>query len=322
MDLIGQDKRDVGDVEVFRNLCCGYTPPPVITCDSLDWSGFDVILDTTNCMPGMFPDVIITPVFGTTIPDWIDYDFGCDNTIDYTESGPPYNPVLWSGITNANLLLCVNAYEIVNGDTCDVEIIRDLSLELCPALDSCCQSFDLFQMALDSMQIYSIADSGFVENMYLDDCHDVEINWGDGTTEGFFSGSQLPKSHEYASNGVYQICVTVFELDENGGICFEDSRCETVDIIIDGLNDFEIDPAYIDFYPNPTDSKLKINAKGNIVLEQIVIYDVHGREVGRQVANASFATIEMSHFSDGVYFIIVKDDQGRFARSRIVKQRK
>jgi len=59
-------------------------------------------------------------------------------------------------------------------------------------------------------------------------------------------------------------------------------------------------------YPNPTDGKLLIES-GNLCVEKVEIYDIHGRNVLSRTPNLSPETvIDISHLPSGTYFVKLK----------------
>jgi len=454
-NLMEYDKRELGDVEVFRNLCCSdidIPPPP--NCDSLDWTGFDVILDTM-CVGNQYPDVGITPVLGSVIPDWITYDFDCDLTINQTDFGPTYPSINWPNSGNSfflicataykiigndtcdfevikeiglepcppppancdsldwtgfesagnpNFFVCATAYKIVQGDTCEFEVARDLFLEPCPLLPVCCQDSLDFVNAVDTGFVFTLnnfdltidnalldschevtvfwgdgtddslngsafpivhtyiasgqytvcilvqeysddgtlcwereycdlvsmgelsdccqneddfinaVDTGFVltqndptltiDNPLLDSCHQVEIFWGDGNSDSV-NGSALPVTHPYSQVGMYNVCILVTELADDGSICWEREFCESIEIILDSNE--ELYAELMRIYPNPTDSRLVVDFGQLLDFKQIEIYDAVGRLVMTHNATTSSAkeVLDVNELPDGMYIVRV-----------------
>ena len=213
---------------------CVVVPPcqDSLPCSNLDWSGFDLVLDTTNCQPGMLPDVDVVPVFGAVVPDWIEYDFACDLSIEQTDFGPSYPSVLWLSGGNPNFLVCATAYKIVGNDTCDIEIVRDLFLEPCPIV-SCCQDSTSFFNAVQNGFTYTVVGNDLtIDNPLLDSCDVATIDWGDLAID-MVTGDNLPITHTYIGTplpSTYSVCIDVVQTDLDGTLCWQDDVCEIIGI--------------------------------------------------------------------------------------------
>ncbi len=225
-NLTEWDKRELGDVEVFRNLCCSDIDlPPTPNCDSLDWAGFDVVLDTM-CVGSQFPDVGVTAVLGSVIPDWITYDFACDLSVEQTDFGPSYPSINWPNPGSPNFLVCVTAYKIIGNDTCDFEVIRDLSLDICPPPPANCDSLDWagFDVVLDTMCVGNqFPDVGVTPVLgsvtpdwitYDFDC-DLSIEQTD------FGPSYPSLNWPNPGNSFFLICATAYKIVGNDTCDFE-----------------------------------------------------------------------------------------------------
>jgi hypothetical protein len=74
-------------------------------------------------------------------------------------------------------------------------------------------------------------------------------------------------------------------------------------------------------YPNPTSGFLTIETGGNTVIEQVVIYDLTGREVFREnnLAARGFST-NLANLKTGVYVVKVLGEDGSVGREKIILQ--
>ncbi|MBL4663638.1 MAG: T9SS type A sorting domain-containing protein, partial [Flavobacteriaceae bacterium] len=73
----------------------------------------------------------------------------------------------------------------------------------------------------------------------------------------------------------------------------------------------------ITLYPNPTSNNLYITTTSDIVVNSIDVYDVSGKLIANY--NENVGVINISHFSNGLYFISVNTDKGVY-NQKIVKQ--
>src|SRR5690606_3161610 len=73
----------------------------------------------------------------------------------------------------------------------------------------------------------------------------------------------------------------------------------------------------ISVYPNPTNGILHISSKENIIIEEVKIYNLQGRELFSSVQNSE--TINIADLSAGVYLMNVKTNQGSISK-RVIKK--
>jgi uncharacterized repeat protein (TIGR01451 family) len=66
-------------------------------------------------------------------------------------------------------------------------------------------------------------------------CHFMAYHtpdWGDGSTfQPMLSPANGSWSHDYDQSGTYEICATLYEIDENGEFCYSGEICDTIEII-------------------------------------------------------------------------------------------
>ena len=119
-------------------------------------------------------------------------------------------------------------------DSMEVVCLDTLCLELPPCdtipPDDCCDDFDEFCDQVDAG--FSQIISGFditVLPIDLDSCHQVTWLWGDGTNDGVFTAFDMV-THTYNSGGMYQVCMVVSEINEQGEACWVKEHCEFIAI--------------------------------------------------------------------------------------------
>ena len=76
----------------------------------------------------------------------------------------------------------------------------------------------------------------------------------------------------------------------------------------------------IKIYPNPTTGKLKIESGENKGINPLVIevYDITGRKIVN-CQLSTFNSIDISHLSNGIYFVVLKTDKGELT-TKIIKE--
>ncbi len=139
-DLLLIHDQCTGDCRLFaagEGPFIEHTPPVPNPCDSLDWVGTDFLVDTL-CTVNAVYDIAITPVFNNVTPDWIEYDYECNSSVDlidntfgtlniYPNQSGPYQ-------------ICATAFKIFQGDTCTFDWMDIIDIEDCPLnIIDCCE---------------------------------------------------------------------------------------------------------------------------------------------------------------------------------------
>ncbi len=197
---------------------------------------------------------------------------------------------------------------------------------LCPdssMVDTCCTDVNDFELRAQQTMISKISCSptvGEVANSLLNNCNEVNIDWGDGLFDLAVPSSSLPIQHTYASAGIYVVEVLINEFDTNGNLCFEFLISDTIDCTV-STNDL-IWENQISFFPNPftQDFQIKIENSNHDGFD-LEVLSVDGKLILKdQVARSETSkTLEMKNKDAGVYFIRMTDSDGNRAIHRMVK---
>ncbi len=144
---------------------------------------------------------------------------------DGTIEGPhtmPHN-FMHNYTSSGTYVVCIRVVEYDQyGNVCyEKEYCMDEMVEC----DTCCSpNEEAFCNIAEDYQINT--DDCYAELFFpaLDDCHQVTIDWGDGTIDGPHT---MPHNfmYNYTTSGSYVICVFVVEYDADGNICYEKSYC-------------------------------------------------------------------------------------------------
>jgi hypothetical protein len=98
-----------------------------------------------------------------------------------------------------------------------------------------------------------------------------------------------------------------------------DVHCCSTDCGV-GVNELGIKNEELGIWPNPCVDKLTVNS-GQLKVKEIRVYDVMGEMVNDKwlMVNGGSATIDMSGFAKGMYFVEVKTEKG-VVRKKVVKE--
>lgn len=86
---------------------------------------------------------------------------------------------------------------------------------------------------------------------------------------------------------------------------------------ISGLDEKHNHIAYL--YPNPTDEHVHIDVKDNAIIEKILLKDLTGKTLLQKESNSSSETLDISHLSNGLYFVVVQTTAGTYTEKLIVR---
>ena len=134
---------------------------------------------------------------------------------------------------------------------------------------------------------------------------------------------QVPAGEAYSGNGFY-----VPAYDEPG--LYHDTMtlqtvygCDSTVIlnlvVLEPTGIDDIDNVSMSVYPNPTAGKVNIAIDG-ISEVSVEMYDIYGRRLERQNEVGSVATIDMSSYASGVYFVRIYKADKLIATTKVVRQ--
>jgi bilirubin oxidase len=231
-------------------------------------------------------------------------------------------------------LVSVNPYDSTNSVLTRYLTISDTNIAGNPGISFLINhhlysdSFIDYQIPLDNTEIWQIANSGnFSHPFHL---HDVEFNLisRNGAippaAEQGWKDVVLVKAHETvrfvtkfsdfadAAHPYMFHCHIALHEDEGmmGQFVVVNNSSGIHDIISNDL--FEI-------YPNPSFEKIYISLKGNTTLERLEIYNCLGENILNLENPIVNNPISISSFKEGVYFLTIRDESGRFWKSRFIK---
>jgi PKD repeat protein len=186
-----------------------------------------------------------------------------------------------------------------------------------------CQAF----FATVQLAPYQLAVVNFSSGMNLSFTWD----FGDGSTS-----NQAYPSHQYASTGSYNLCLTV--ADNNG--C-SDTYCDTISVdsmgyifrslpgftisvvspaaLAAGIND-DIQPLRFTAYPNPVSNMLTIERDANAYgTASYRIYTLQGAAVMSGNLEAATTNIQLGQLANGAYLLEVMESNGFRSFRNLIK---
>ena len=95
-----------------------------------------------------------------------------------------------------------------------------------------------------------------------------------------------------------------FETTDNEG---NSTSCSfELDVLLLGSNDYNFNEG-LTIYPNPSSNLITINSNSELLTE-VIIYDISGKQIyNTSNINSDLKTIDISNFSNGIYFVLVNN---------------
>jgi hypothetical protein len=205
----------------------------------------------------------------------------------------------FDGLSNDTLLYDFN---LSVGDTLPVSYIND-TIHGSPNIFNWVSAIDSISIGgIYHKQFWISADTAMWQTNY------VSIIEGVGSTFGVFAKLIPP----------FEAGSTLICLVENGLLAYPDGSGVPCDPLTVGINK---DPNVNSFevYPNPVNGKFQIISMG-IQQYNIIITDVYGNEIYRNTIVNNTKEIDLSNYSNGIYFVHLRDSNEGQIVKKIIKQ--
>jgi len=136
----------------------------------------------------------------------------------------------------------------------------------------------------------------------------------EGGTPGTFSG-QAPGAITYATPGLYDVTLTATNDYGESVLVMEDY------INVGGLGIMEAAAEKTFYlYPNPSNGKLFIEARGEENIKQIIIRSVNGQEVLEHLPNTGILqSIDLESLETGLYFVEIRTEEALYLEKVLLK---
>jgi len=263
-----------------------------------------------------------------TYRDIVDDEDTCDSTVVCTGNALHLNgtdriyglqgtPVTGGDVTNSFLIDYAGGAGAGKASFGDVEVFRNMCCSAPPIVETCCtDSLRFVNVVVPATNIINIGANVLeVSNLEVNDCHEINIFWGDGTQSGPISGASLPVTHTLTTmDSIYQPCVLIREINADGEECFGMEYCDLISSTqqIESSSDKRV-------YPNPTTGQLFISSEGDRKWINAIIYNKTGQEVLIQELQSDQLEIDVRTLTAGLYFINLRDENGELWTTKFMK---
>jgi hypothetical protein len=134
-------------------------------------------------------------------------------------------------------------------------------------------------------------------------------NAGAGSYQWYFNNTIINGATDYyylaTQNGNYNV------------ICTDNNGCEVEAVIFDVFVAVdELTPDEFEIYPVPVEGVLTIKT-GNLIIDQIILCNAMGEKV-LDIRLSSEGKVDLSNFSSGIYFVMLKSEEKIFWK-KIIK---
>lgn len=155
--------------------------------------------------------------------------------------------------------------------------------------DTCSSYFSFGYSNLSSIYQFNFTPPSF-------EISNVNWNFGDGN-----NSTEISPVHTYINQGNYTVCLSV-----NTPGCGLLTFCDTLNNVITNINSMD-ESVYVIIYPNPALKTFTIEAPQKSVIE---ILNIQGQTIKTITSIEDHATIDISGFAYGMYFVKVKTEKG------------
>lgn len=139
----------------------------------------------------------------------------------------------------------------------------------------------------------------------------VKWTFGDGQSVTRTGSNMITGfTHNYAANGTYTICATVY------GACGNDQQCQTIVLNTNGIASTP-NVAAIRVYPNPADDYILIDGARD---QTLTIVDLVGREMMRTACTGDHQRLSLAGLPASIYLLVLTDKGGSRQVFRVNKQ--
>jgi D-alanyl-D-alanine carboxypeptidase len=154
------------------------------------------------------------------------------------------------------------------------------------------------------------------------------INYWNGHTIYSHGGTVPGYLNENAVDATTGVCISVLSNQDSIG------NGQLFDVVVKALHDVSIQtPAMgieetmreqsgVNIYPNPVADKITINVKNLVGNLSFILFDISGKQKFEEAISSSISTFNFDELENGIYFCLIKDEDGKIISRQKIFVRK
>ncbi len=252
--------------------------------------------------------------------DRVEWNFGCDNTVDYVTTGT--TPLALATVPAGNTV-CLTIFRNVGTTLCQARLTSSFSVPVKSAVCACsalpAEAVKSFTITLNGHQNVTFTPRGQLNR----DCDRVRWDFGDYSAPTYSRGTESV-SYTYPLPKGYQACMTIVRTDPTTGKkCPSAKWCRSVWPMDanGGAGDRSAAASPVGFAlsPNPTTGTVGVSLPQHSA--RLIVTDLLGRIVAEQInLTEGGTTLDSSAWSAGIYVVTLSDATGQILKAeKLVK---
>lgn len=311
-------------VEIVQAQICGFSVTNTIVdpaCDGVDDGSIDVVVsggtpgytydwspngETTSSINGLAPGV-----YDLVVSD----NAGCDTTMSYTLNyASAVTVIVTSTAASCNGVADGSLLAAAAGGTANYSYVWNNSVTTANNDNVVAGTYTVDVTDANGCVASgngTVNEPAAVQASFTSVTNSVTVNFTNTSTTGTYlwdfgdgnTSTLTDPSHTYGDYGTYNVCLTVT------ASCGTDNTCESL-VIANSSDVVETENSFLNYYPNPAKEQLFIT---NIPSEvaSISLVDISGKEVINYRLNSTQLELDLNDLSQGVYLLLVKDNNGQ-----------
>jgi len=200
--------------------------------------------------------------------------------------------------------LNVGSHAALNFLRCSENNLTTLDVSACPSLD-------LLRCGFNNLTTLDVSQNVNLTSLYCSNNQLENLYLKNG------NNTNMLTAHFNASNNTATICIEVDDVawsTTNWASSVDDTTSFSADCGTAAIS--ELDETSFAVYPNPVKDVLTINTNNSVIISQIILYDV----MGKQLIATTNTTLDISNLNKGVYFIRIMTSDKKVFTKKIIKQ--
>jgi len=183
---------------------------------------------------------------------------------------------------------------------------------------------------LNTMAVkYPYYDPDDISNYKI--CLDYLLNWNISNSDSVYISPSTIDSLQSIANGtdasadiarsILSIILHDFDQTNIAYFCWNHTMGNSNAPVSNlSVKDKENESFNLSVKPNPTNDKVTVSINNDMIINEVILYDLYGKKLWNENINNSMLSIDMSTYCKGVYFISCKLNNGKTIIRKIIKK--